>query len=171
AGNRAALVDLDKVCLGEPAADVGSYLSLLRYEHLIGGLGAATERARATAFLTGYARRRPLPAPCALRWHTAAALLAEQTTRAAADEPPYLSPRAAAGRHGRALPLRPEEVRRGAPAVVRGGAHRQGAPPSAPLEPARHPDDRTPRPGTLRRARLHAREPLPECDPGPRRPA
>src|SRR5205823_6221353 len=36
AGNRAALVALDKVCLGEPAADVGSYLSLLRYEHLIG---------------------------------------------------------------------------------------------------------------------------------------
>ena len=61
---------------------MGSYLSLLRYEHLIGGLGAATERARATAFLTGYARRRPLPTPSALHWHTAAALLAEQATRA-----------------------------------------------------------------------------------------
>ncbi len=82
AGNRAALVDLDKLCLGEPAADLGSYLSLLRYEHLVGGLGAATERARATAFLTGYARRQPLPTPRALHWHTAAALLAEQATRA-----------------------------------------------------------------------------------------
>ena len=82
AGNRVALVDLDKVCLGEPAADLGSYLSLLRYEHLIGGLGAATERTRAAAFLTGYARRRPLPTPRALGWHTAAALLAEQATRA-----------------------------------------------------------------------------------------
>ena len=82
AGQRVALVDLDKVCLGEPAADLGSFLSLLRYERLVGGLAPASEGARAGAFLAGYARRRPLPARRVLHWHAAAAMLAEQATRA-----------------------------------------------------------------------------------------
>ena len=82
AGDRVALIDLDKVCLGEPAADLGSFLSLLRYERLVGGLPDASAVGRAAAFLAGYARRRPLPAPRALHWHAAAAMLAEQATRA-----------------------------------------------------------------------------------------
>src|SRR5439155_1493324 len=94
-----------------------------------------------------------------------------RAARAAGDDPPYLSPRAAARRRRRALPLRAKAVRRGAPAAVRRGARRRGTPPSPPLEPARHPDDRTPRSGGSRRARLYAGEPLPGRDPGPRRPA
>src|SRR5207249_54014 len=94
-----------------------------------------------------------------------------RAARAAGDDPPYLSPPAAPRRRRRALPLRAKEVRRGAPAAVRGGARRRGAPPPPPLEPARYPHDRTPRSGAVRRARLHAREPLPGRDPGPRRPA
>ena len=78
----AALVDLDKVSLGHAAADLGSLLSLLRYKRLVGRLTAADERARIASLLAGYAGRRSLPSPHALRWHAAAALLTEPAMRA-----------------------------------------------------------------------------------------
>lgn len=78
----AALIDLDRVCIGQAAVDLGNLLSLLRYKRLIGRLMAADERARAALLLAGYARLRSLPSPQALRWHAAAALLVEQAMRA-----------------------------------------------------------------------------------------
>src|SRR5262249_28748739 len=81
-GERIALIDLDKACLGEPAVDLGSFLSLLRYQRVIGDLSEDEERARAEAVLGAYARRRTRPAARVLAWHTAAALLAEQAFRA-----------------------------------------------------------------------------------------
>jgi len=78
----AALIDLDKVSLGQAAVDLGSLLSLLRYKRLVGRLTAADERARGASLLAGYAGRRSLPSPHALRWHVAAALLTEPAMRA-----------------------------------------------------------------------------------------
>jgi len=60
-GARGALIDLDKVSLGQAAVDLGSLLSLLRYKRLVGRLTAADERARVASLLAGYAGRRSLP--------------------------------------------------------------------------------------------------------------
>ena len=67
------LIDLDQVAGGAAAADLGGVLAGLRY---------AGEDALATAFLTGYSSVRTLPSARVLRWHTAAALLAERALRA-----------------------------------------------------------------------------------------
>jgi len=82
AGDRVALIDLDKTCRGAAAVDVGSFLSLLRYERALGALARTDEAARTRSFVDGYARVRSLPRPSVLGWHTAAALLAEQAVRA-----------------------------------------------------------------------------------------
>jgi streptomycin 6-kinase len=67
------IIDLDQVAGGAAAADIGGVLAGLRY---------AREDALAAAFLTGYASVRMLPSGRVLRWHTAAALLAERALRA-----------------------------------------------------------------------------------------
>ncbi|TMA45607.1 MAG: hypothetical protein E6J81_12350 [Deltaproteobacteria bacterium] len=81
AGTRVALIDLDKTSRGDAAVDLGSFLSLLSYERVLDRLAPADERARRRSFLEGYARVGSLPGPHTLRWHTAAALLAEQAMR------------------------------------------------------------------------------------------
>jgi hypothetical protein len=81
-GEHVAIIDLDQAALGLPAADLGSLLAALRYERLTGGLSQSREFRLAQAFLDGYATCSPLPETDSLRWHTAAALLAERTMRA-----------------------------------------------------------------------------------------
>ena len=81
AGGRVALIDLDKTIGGAAAVDLGSFLSLLCYERVLGRLTPADEQARSRSFLDGYARVGSLPGPHTLRWYTAAALLAEQAVR------------------------------------------------------------------------------------------
>jgi Ser/Thr protein kinase RdoA (MazF antagonist) len=81
-GNCVAIIDFDQAAFGSPAADLGSLLAALRYERLTGGLFESRERSLAQAFLDGYATRCRLPETHSLRWHTAAALLAERTLRA-----------------------------------------------------------------------------------------
>lgn len=77
-----ALVDLDQAGRGPAAADLGSLLAALRYNRCTGVLSPAEERDLATAFLSGYRQKRGLPVPRSLRWHQAAALLAERALRA-----------------------------------------------------------------------------------------
>jgi aminoglycoside phosphotransferase len=81
-GRHVALIDLDQAGIGPAAADVGSYLARLRLATVLGRHDPADEVAMATAFLAGYHAVRPQPGEHALRWHTAAALLAEQSLRA-----------------------------------------------------------------------------------------
>jgi Ser/Thr protein kinase RdoA (MazF antagonist) len=75
---RIALVDLDDVAIGRPAADVANVLAQLRYQRHVGLISGTQEREHGDAFLAGYAAVRPLPAPTTLAWYTAAALLAER---------------------------------------------------------------------------------------------
>jgi len=82
AGDRVALIDFDKLALGPPAVDLGSFVSLLRYQTAVGLLSVRAARGREVAILRGYGGVRPLPDASVLRWHTAAALLAEQAVRA-----------------------------------------------------------------------------------------
>ncbi|MEA2257099.1 MAG: Phosphotransferase enzyme family [Solirubrobacteraceae bacterium] len=82
AGGRIALVDLDHVAGGPPAADLARVLAGLTAERLAGGLDAATERELAAALLAGYDEVRRPPAPAALHWHAAATLLARHAQTA-----------------------------------------------------------------------------------------
>jgi Ser/Thr protein kinase RdoA (MazF antagonist) len=77
-----ALIDLDQASLGPRAADIGSFLAALCYERHTGRLSEADERELANAFLAGYQSIAALPEPESLRWHMAAALLAERSLRA-----------------------------------------------------------------------------------------
>jgi len=77
-----ALIDLDQASVGPPAVDLGSLLGALRYARHIGRLTVAAEQTLANAFLTGYQRFGMLPEASSLRWHIAAALLAERAFRA-----------------------------------------------------------------------------------------
>jgi tRNA A-37 threonylcarbamoyl transferase component Bud32 len=75
AGERIALIDLDHVAGGPPAADLARVLAGLTAERLAAGLDAATERELGAALLAGYDEVRRPPEALALRWHTAATLL------------------------------------------------------------------------------------------------
>ena len=79
--SRAALIDLDQAGAGPAAADLGSLLAALRYSRCVGLLSPADERGLSAAFLSGYKEARELPEPSHLRWHVAAALLAERAFR------------------------------------------------------------------------------------------
>lgn len=96
-GERLTLIDLDQCGTGHAAADLGSLLASLTYNRITAttttaahssahfsshSLAHSSERALADAFLSGYSSVRELPAPESLRWHTAAALLAERALRA-----------------------------------------------------------------------------------------
>jgi aminoglycoside phosphotransferase (APT) family kinase protein len=73
-GDAIALIDLDQAGTGPAAADIGSLLARL---HQDGDSGDLRD-----AFLAGYRTVRALPAERSLRWHTAAALVAERAVRA-----------------------------------------------------------------------------------------
>lgn len=81
-GDDIALIDLDQAGVGSAAADLGSLLARLRYSTLAGELSAGDAAGLGAGFLAGYASVRPLPPGATLRWHTAAALLAERAMRA-----------------------------------------------------------------------------------------
>lgn len=81
-GNSLTLVDLDQCGAGDPAADIGSLLAGLTYADITGGAAASSTKALGEAFLSGYRSVRTLPATHSIRWHTAAALLAERALRA-----------------------------------------------------------------------------------------
>jgi aminoglycoside phosphotransferase (APT) family kinase protein len=78
AGDSIALIDLDQAGVGPAAADVGSLIARLYADDLVNP-GAGGMR---SAFLSGYRAVRPLPPERSLRWHTAAALVAERAVRA-----------------------------------------------------------------------------------------
>lgn len=81
-GDRLALIDLDQASWGPAAADLGSLVARLHYGELVGEHDAGTATARTGAALTAYAGVRPLPPVASLRWHVAAALVAERAVRA-----------------------------------------------------------------------------------------
>ena len=76
------LIDLDQAGSGPAAADLGSLLAILHYNRRVGLLSQTVHRALHDTFLAGYTTIRDLPDPASLRWHTAAALLAERALRA-----------------------------------------------------------------------------------------
>jgi Ser/Thr protein kinase RdoA (MazF antagonist) len=76
-----ALVDLDQAGIGAAAADIGSLLARLRHDCLQAG-DERSFRGQASAFLDGYGSVCPLPSEESIRWHTAAALVAERAMRA-----------------------------------------------------------------------------------------
>jgi Ser/Thr protein kinase RdoA (MazF antagonist) len=76
------LIDLDQCAAGHPAADVGSLLASLTYDDVADAAASPSAQALGESFLSGYASVRELPTPASIRWHTAAALLAERGLRA-----------------------------------------------------------------------------------------
>jgi Ser/Thr protein kinase RdoA (MazF antagonist) len=76
------LIDLDQSGLGDAAADLGSLLARLRHGEAVGELTSGEADAMVDAALGGYAAVRPLPSAPSLRWHTAAAIVAERMMRA-----------------------------------------------------------------------------------------
>jgi aminoglycoside phosphotransferase len=76
------LIDFDQAHSGPAAADLGSFLAVLRADALTGARTEGEAVALADSFLRGYATVRSLPPLAELRWHTAAALLAERALRA-----------------------------------------------------------------------------------------
>lgn len=80
--DRVALIDLDQVAMGPAAADLGGALAGLMYREITKEWSATEVRALGQALCSGYEAFRPLPTTDSLRWHTAAALLAERALRA-----------------------------------------------------------------------------------------
>ena len=81
-GDALTLIDLDQCGAGDPAADLGSLLAGLAYADITGGAAPSSSKALGEAFLSGYESVRALPPPHSIRWHAAAALLAERALRA-----------------------------------------------------------------------------------------
>jgi Ser/Thr protein kinase RdoA (MazF antagonist) len=81
-GDTLTLIDLDQCGAGDPAADIGSLLASLTYADITSAAAQPSARKLGEAFLSGYASVRALPSPRSIRWHTAAAMLAERALRA-----------------------------------------------------------------------------------------
>jgi aminoglycoside phosphotransferase len=75
------LIDLDQVCEGPASADLGGLLAALTYARCVGRLSEEAERRLGDAVLAGYAEAATPPPPDSVRWHQAAALLAERALR------------------------------------------------------------------------------------------
>jgi aminoglycoside phosphotransferase len=80
--DRVALIDFDQVALGPAAAEIGSFLAGLHYWCCIGRRTPEATQGLVAAFRDGYATVAPLPSREEVRWHIAAALLAERAHRA-----------------------------------------------------------------------------------------
>ena len=78
---RVALIDLDQVASGPPAAELGSVLASLRYGGVVGLLRRSIVQELGASLLSGYSELRPAPGEGALRAYTAAALLGERALR------------------------------------------------------------------------------------------
>jgi aminoglycoside phosphotransferase len=76
-----ALVDLDDICSGPPAADLARVLAELTQLGALGDLGLRDELGLGHELLTGYAGERPVPDGASLRWHVAATLLARHAAK------------------------------------------------------------------------------------------
>jgi aminoglycoside phosphotransferase (APT) family kinase protein len=73
---RVTLIDFEDASAGPAAADLGQVLARLRAARVTDGMSEAAEGTLAAELLEGYAGIRPAPPATALRWHTAASLLA-----------------------------------------------------------------------------------------------
>jgi aminoglycoside phosphotransferase len=81
-GDGVVLIDLDQVCAGPAAADLGGLLATLTSARCVGELSNAAERRLRNAVLAGYAEVATPPPEHSLRWHVGAALLVERGLRA-----------------------------------------------------------------------------------------
>jgi aminoglycoside phosphotransferase len=72
----AALLDLEEAAAGPAAADLGQVFAGFLAARVLGRLSEGEEHALGAALLDGYARAAPPPDELALRWHTAASVLA-----------------------------------------------------------------------------------------------
>lgn len=81
-GERLVLIDLDQAGVGSSAADIASLLARLHHGVITGQHDLATADRLGDAFLEGYRRVGRLPSRDSLRWHLAAALVAERAIRA-----------------------------------------------------------------------------------------
>jgi aminoglycoside phosphotransferase len=75
-GDAVTLIDFEDAAAGPAAADLGQVLAALRWERVGGGISETAERALGHALVAGYATGRRPPGERALRWHTAACVLA-----------------------------------------------------------------------------------------------
>ncbi len=80
--DRLSLLDLDQAGAGHPAADLGSLLASLLHARVAGRLTRPDERRLGEVLLTAYAGAGGRVDEDELRWHVAAALLAERAQRA-----------------------------------------------------------------------------------------
>jgi Ser/Thr protein kinase RdoA (MazF antagonist) len=76
-----ALVDLDDVCAGPPAADLARVLAVLAHRGALGDLPVREEIMLSHELLSGYARERTVPEAGSLRWHVAATLLVRHAAK------------------------------------------------------------------------------------------
>jgi hypothetical protein len=81
-GGPAALIDLDNLCAGDPLQDLGSFVASTCGRALDNDIGVADIAPMVAAVVRGYEASAgwAVPRP-ALRWYTAASLLAEQAHR------------------------------------------------------------------------------------------
>jgi aminoglycoside phosphotransferase len=75
-GSSVALIDLEDAAVGPAAADLGQLLAGLLAARVLGRITDTTERALTGALLHGYGAFVRAPDEDALRWHTAASVLA-----------------------------------------------------------------------------------------------
>ncbi len=89
-GNQVSLIDLDQAGIGDPAADVGSLLARVHRDAVLGEISAGDDyftdqrhgdRTEA-AFSRGYNQTAAPLSNESIAWHTAAAILVEQSVRA-----------------------------------------------------------------------------------------
>ena len=73
---RVALIDMEHAAAGPAAADLGQALAGLLLARVMQRTTEARRSALADALIAGYADRSPAPEPGALRWFTAASMLA-----------------------------------------------------------------------------------------------
>jgi aminoglycoside phosphotransferase (APT) family kinase protein len=79
---RLALIDVDGICVGHPAHDIGHFLSALYYHEAEGLLSAADRSVAVSRFLQGYSARAPWRLqPVAVLWCTAAQLVHKQARK------------------------------------------------------------------------------------------
>lgn len=81
-GDALWLIDLDQVTRGAAAAEIGSFLALLRSRAVAALLPWNDLALLEREFIGAYGRVRPLPSKRVIDWHTSAALLGERALRA-----------------------------------------------------------------------------------------
>ena len=77
-----ALIDLDNLCVGDPAREIGSLTALLYHQVLTGHLSRRMAEQSAEHFIAGWQQGSNCElSNAAINWHTAAALLYERAVR------------------------------------------------------------------------------------------